>query len=72
MMSTHAGRNGDYGVEVWSEGIDISQVSTPKLLHIPDVCDTKVTFEVVQLNTHLHIEPVDRAQVLYLWLLAHC
>lgn len=57
------GFNGHYGVEVWSEAIDISAVSVPKLVHIPDVCEAKISLKSVGLNILLYIEPMDRAQV---------
>ena len=57
------GMVGHYGIEVWCEGIDVLDTSVPKLVHIPDVGEARVTLEVCHLDTHLYVEPMDRAQV---------
>jgi len=56
------GVGGQYGVEVWSEGINIFDSNLMQLLHVPDFGEIKVTIKSCQLNQHVYIEPIDRVK----------
>lgn len=58
-----AGVDSHFGVEMWSDDIDIFGNYPLKLLHIPEMGDVKVSLETVQHTKHIYIEPIERAEV---------
>lgn len=57
------GTGSHYGIEMWSEAIDIFSTAPVKLLHLSEVGGIKVTMETCQLSRHIHIQSVLKAEV---------
>lgn len=70
-IDTVVGVDNHFGVEMWSDDIDIFGTYPLKLLHIPEVGDVKVSLETVQHTIHVYIESIERAEVRVYKLLPH-